>query len=125
MASLFDSMASRGQTALNAVHGDTATFKAGGTGSGTTITMIPTESPMLMIGDNQGQAEDRTIQLQVLVADVPAPKRGDTYAITSSAFVGVWTHSKIIHRNNTRWTIECKLVHHNELGAASVREIKS
>ncbi len=125
MASLFDSMTAGGMDALRTVHGDTATYKAGGTGTDTTITVIMSESPMMVIGDDQGQAEDRTILLHVQTDDVAVPKRGDTYTISAIAYAGVWTQQKVQSRNNVAWIIECKRIKHNELGANGVREAKS
>ncbi len=124
MANIFDGMSAQGMTALRGIHSEPATFYAGGTGNGVAISLLANEAPIIVIGDDQGTQQDRVISLQVLTSDVTAPKRGDTYNLTSIAHSGTWTHLKIAHRNNVRWTIEARLMTHGELAAAGVREVK-
>lgn len=122
---LFDIIFASADTSLRALHGETATYKAGGTGAGTSITvMVATSLPQIIAQTEEGRDNRRDLYISVKTSDVATPNRGDTYTLTSMAHAGTYTHANVEKRNGVRWLIRCVKDDLDELGAQKARETR-
>ncbi len=122
---LFDTIFANADASLRVLHGETATYKAGGTGAGTSINVIvATAQPQLIQVDDNGRDNRRDLYMSIKVSDVASPARGDTYTLTSTAHAGTYTHMNVEKRNGVRWLIRVSKDDMDELGNKNAREAR-
>ena len=98
----FDGMIGR---ALN-ILGTAATYKAGGVGAGTSITVMPArEDEIVGFGETRVHATDRG-RFEVLVSAVASPAQADTLTIGADVFV-VKAPPRYADEERLIWLLDC------------------
>jgi hypothetical protein len=102
----------------------TATYKALGAGSGTSVLVVVNEADTAILELRESHATSREASFSVPAATVTSPARTDTYTIATGPCAGTWVCTTVENRDAGIATVRCRLETTTNTVAEGAKEIR-